>query len=436
MKRYKLSILTTLLLAINQLLIAQDTLLIQQVVNLALENNFGILISKNEANIAVNNNTLGNAGLLPQITADGSKTINQFKTHQVYSTGVVKDADAAKTDALAARLMLNWTIFDGFSMFASKQKLTELENIGKIQSQQEIQTTVYQSVALYYNIVQQQKALHALEKTLEISNERLKLAHTKAQIGTASDLTLLQAELDRNADSSEYIQQQILLESSKIELNKMLARDANTLFNVSSEIPINISLQHDSLLVNINQKNPQLISAQFNTQIAKLNLKLARSSYYPKISVFAGYSISNTTSQAGFYEINRGQGPTYGITATFNIFNGFNASRNTKNAKIQQMNAEYYQKQTEQEITSQFDKLFNEYTAQLLLVKLEAENATSAHRSTEISYQLYKQGMLSDIDFRAAQQKQIDADLRMLSAQYLAKLKEAQLLLLSGEMGF
>lgn len=414
---------------------AQDTLSLQNAINIALENNYSIIIAKNDAQIATNNNTLGNAGMLPQIAAVGTQTYNINNAHQVFlSNDSAKDKTNALTNSLNSQLVLNWTIFDGFSMFITKNKLEALEKNGQLNSKLVVQNMISQVIMGYYGIAQQQKLIESLKKVLQISSERVKLAKTKSGIGVGSELTMLQAVVDKNADSSQLLQQQALLKDATIDLNKLLARNDTAEFVVSEEMPLDENLPYGILLEKVLKQNPQLIMAQSDMQVAAMNVNLARSVAYPRIGVFAGYGLSLSKSQVGIFKENLGYGPLYGVTASINIFNGFNISRNIENAKIEYLSADARLRQTELEVRSLFSKLYNEYLAQLSLAKLEDQNLQVAIKNVNISFEKLKLGAMSDIDFRTTQQKQIDAENRLLNAQYQAKIKETQLLTLSGDI--
>lgn len=83
---------------------------LEDAVSVGLKSNFSILISNNDREIAKNNNTLGNAGFLPQLGADGvvNKSYQQNKTENAtgdVSTGkanssVVKSWINVKLDSL------------------------------------------------------------------------------------------------------------------------------------------------------------------------------------------------------------------------------------------------------------------------------------------------------------------------------------------------
>src|SRR5690349_2410381 len=70
---------------------AQESLSLNDAIGLALKNNYSILIYSNEQTIGANNNTVGNAGMLPSVTAAGglNETVNDLE--QNYTDGRTVD---------------------------------------------------------------------------------------------------------------------------------------------------------------------------------------------------------------------------------------------------------------------------------------------------------------------------------------------------------
>src|SRR5690606_36005919 len=96
------------------------------------------------------------------------------------------DRANAKSQVLNAFVELNWTVFDGFKMFATQQKLEDLEQLGQYEMLFRIEIVASQVLNLYFQLVQEQKFLEILNQTLTISNERVRLAETKLRIGSGS----------------------------------------------------------------------------------------------------------------------------------------------------------------------------------------------------------------------------------------------------------
>src|SRR6185437_4121187 len=78
------------ILFFNAALFAQDTLLTaQDAVKIAIENNYGIIISRNEIEIGSLNNNWANAGAIPLVSATASKTVGVNNLQQNLSNGTV-----------------------------------------------------------------------------------------------------------------------------------------------------------------------------------------------------------------------------------------------------------------------------------------------------------------------------------------------------------
>ena len=72
--------------------VAQDTLTLSQAIKIGLEKNFSIRLARNSYSIAKNNNTLGNAGMLPWVEANGGWRLSSDETEQTFkSVGTTTD---------------------------------------------------------------------------------------------------------------------------------------------------------------------------------------------------------------------------------------------------------------------------------------------------------------------------------------------------------
>ncbi|HSV09916.1 MAG TPA: TolC family protein, partial [Hanamia sp.] len=132
-------------------LFAQDTLLnAQDAIKIAIENNYGVIISKNEIEIGSINNNWANAGAIPVISATASKTVGVNNLQQKLSNGTITNKNGNTTQNLSAGLAVNWIVFDGFKMFATKKKLEELERSGEYAFRKNLNETVYNVITSYY----------------------------------------------------------------------------------------------------------------------------------------------------------------------------------------------------------------------------------------------------------------------------------------------
>ncbi|MDZ7604473.1 MAG: TolC family protein [Cyclobacteriaceae bacterium] len=122
-------VFTAMLLAFSQL-IAQDTLQLSTAIQIGLENNFDIKISEGQKEISVNNNTYGNAGFLPTMDAAASQRYTIENTSLTFFNGSEQSRDGAKSNTFAASALVNWTLFDGTTMFYTKDRLANPAKAG------------------------------------------------------------------------------------------------------------------------------------------------------------------------------------------------------------------------------------------------------------------------------------------------------------------
>src|SRR5690606_25410849 len=167
----------------------------------------------------------------------------------------------------------NWKIFDGFQMFTNYDKLKEFDKLGELNVKLNVQTTIADIIASYFDLVAQEQQLEATQTALDVSNIRLKNADSRFKIGKGSKLELLAAKVDLSADSSQLLRQQSLYSSSKTRLNELLARDLNVPFDVSDTIIVDKSLSFETLKAHAENQNPYLQIAAVNQKLSELNLK-------------------------------------------------------------------------------------------------------------------------------------------------------------------
>ena len=432
----KKNIIAFLVLLASVLGNAQEVLTIKDAVAIALENNFEIKIASNNLNIDKVNMSEGNAGMLPTITGsvvDNNRVQNSSQTLQ---TGQVNSLKNAKNNSLNYGVSLDWTIFDGLRMFARYDQLKELQKLGETRLKQTILLKIAEVNATYFDLVQQQQQLIAIDSTILISSQRLQLAENRFKIGKASKLEVLNAQVDLNTDKVTLLRQKELYANTKIKLNQILARDVKKEFTVLNDIKVDNSLVLPQLIELAKQQNPQLQTQIIAKNVSELQLKQVKAARYPVVSLNTGYNFQNTESSLGFTRESSARGFNYGFSATLNIFDGFAQNRNEKIAKFELENTKLAIEQQSQVLESQLSTFYQTYLTNLELINLEQNNEAIAKQNLAITIDKLKIGTITTIEFRAAQLNYVNARVRNSNAQYQAKLSEIALKELAGNISY
>ncbi|QED36598.1 TolC family protein [Antarcticibacterium arcticum] len=414
----------------------QELLTVEEAVRIALKNNYEIRIASNELDIDKEGVSIGNAGILPSVGAVFNSNNSTQNSSQTRADGNTIELDDARNNNINYGVVMDWTLFDGFRMFARYEQLKELEKLGEAQLQQTILAKVSDVMITYYDLVQQQQQLVALDSTLVISNQRLTLADNRFTIGKASKLEVLNAQVDMNTDQTMQLRQEELFRNTKIRLNQILARDTKIDFRVIDEIPVEEDLFLPELEKLALEQNPLLQAQIIANNIAKLELKQVKAGRYPTIVANTGYQFSESESSLGFISFGKSRGFNYGFSARMNIFDGFNQNQNEKIAKIQIENSELVIEQQELDLQTQLGTAYQTYLTNISLIELERNNEAIARENLDITLEKFRIGTIPTIEFRTAQLNYINAIVRHSNARFQAKLSEISLREFAGNLTF
>lgn len=416
---------------------AQQVLTLKDCLEEGLQNNYSLLIVHNEEQISKNNATLGNAGYLPTLDFSAGYTGNldniESKTR---ATGEITKNNGVYDQTVNVGLNLNWTIFDGFNISTTYKQLKELERQAKPTP---VSPSRISLPALPPNTITLSSRKYWLEK-LPLCH--VPLQRTSAHSGSEPPCrevlrgwTTSKPKWTSMADSAQYIKQQELLHSSRIQLNELMANeDVNQIIVIKdTTIDVRSDLRFEELWNATLATNASLLKADQNTVLAQLDYKKINSRNYPYLKLNTGYGYTfnkydvNATSRRGELGFN------VGVTIGFNIFDG-NRRREKRNATLTFKNRRLERQELELALRSDLSNLWQAYRNNLQLLNLERQNLITAKDNHDIAMDRYIQGDLSGFEVREAQKSLLDAEERILSAEYNTKLCEISLLQISGKI--
>lgn len=431
MKKYSF----ILLFLIGKLIVsAQDYLTPEEAVAIALENNFNIQIAQNNLEIDEINVSRANAGMLPSVTGAFNLNNTISNSTQERTDGTVQELTNAHNNNMNYGVNLQWTVFDGFSMFARYDQLKEFQKQGEAELQTQVVSLTTEVLVTYYNLIQQQAILEAYHTAIDLSRLRLETAQNRFEIGKAAKLEVLNAQVDLNTDQTNLLRQQELIENTKTYLNLLLARELTTPINVGDDLAIDEGLVLEELMSLAEHQNPQIQSALIEQQIAEHELRRIKGERFPQVSLNTGYNFTHSESSLGFARQNDGRGFNYGVSVSINIFNGFLQKRNEGIAKIRIENSQLGIEQQKQRIESQLLSNFQTYLTQLELVGLEENNEAIAKENLDITLEKFRIGTITTLEVRTAQLNYINAMTRVIEARFQAKVSEIRLRELAGNV--
>ena len=341
---------------------AQTPYTLKSCLETGLERNYSIRIARNDERISSSNATRAAAGALPTLdfSAGYDGALSDSRTRP--RAGETSSENGAYDQTVSAGLDLEWTIFEGFRIRTDYRRLQELKAQGELETRIAIEDFVASLAAEYYNFVQQKIRLKNFRYAVSLSKERLRIVEARYRIGSFSRLDLLQARVDFNADSSQYITQQELVFASRIRLNELMAVDSvdRHILVLDSLIRVDETLDRRELERQMLRANASLLRSAREQTLAELDLQTLRSRNYPYLKLGAGYGYSLNRYGSGSTLQRRTLGPDAGLTLGMTIFDG-NRRREQRNARIEIDNARLRTEQLELSLEADFSNFWQAY---------------------------------------------------------------------------
>jgi outer membrane protein len=436
--RLRFSALLLAFFAVSTGSFAQEKISLEQVIGLALEKNYDVLIARNSKESVQTADNNAWAAFLPQINAQGSTTWNNNEQELRFQDASRNNSGKAESNNIAASVLLNWTLFDGTRMFATRERVDVLASQGELLVKNQMINTIAQTIINYYDIVRQKQQLKAIQEQMSVSEERVKLAERKLEVGTGIKPELLQAKVDFNAQRAQVIQQESAIATLKEQLNALVGMQLPSAYDVADTILLDLNIKPEELTPNIENTNYGLQAARENILISTLSLRENRANYLPAISFNAAYNYSKTDNIRlinPFSSVySQSNGYNYGFTVTLPILNGFITRTSTQLAKINVNRQTLLYNQLKTSVNMDLKNAFVNYENAKRTLLVEEETILLAKENVFIALEGFKRGVTTFIELRTAQQSLADAYNRLISARYNTKVAETNLLSLSGAL--
>lgn len=413
---------------------AQQLLSLDEALDKALKNNFNIQVARNDYQVQKINNTLGNAGMLPTLSAIGSGNYEVNDINQELASGEKNHYPASSTTALNAGVELSWTLFDGGRMFIAKTQLNELQAQGEIKYREQVQQLMFNVVQAYYTVVKQNEQLKAVQTIEQYNLERLKITKTAFDNGSQPKTNWIQACIDLNVTQENILTQKSIISKAKKELNLLLGQAPDENIEVTDSIKVTYEPEKAILLNKMDTANTELLFLKRQSEMAELNLKSNTRLYAPKLSFKAGYYWSDITNSDGNVLGNRSIGPQFGGSLIIPLYQAGETKRKTALSKIAIESLEFDMQQTRLALSTDLQNALDDFNTAKQLMQMEQENYQLARENLEICMQRLKLGQTNSLEVHQAEESFSQSANRLIQFEFNLKMSETRLKQLVAEL--
>lgn len=406
----------------------QDPLSLSFALEQALVNNYGLIISRADLQIAEINNNWGTAGRYPTIGFDASDN-NSYELNS-----------SSYTNRLSAGVGLNWILFDGFRVNITKAQLETLEDLSAGQLAVQVESTIEDIILAYYTVLLQKEQLKVLETVMQLSDDRYQYEIKKKSLGGSVTYNVLQAQNVYLTDKANYLNQDMLVRNTVRNLNFMMGVEPSRTweFTEAFEADTSIFILGD-LLTKMKSDNQSLKNQYTNLLLQENQTSLQKSAYYPSLSLGTGLDYGHTwTYTDGAQSFNNETVTPYGnVRLSFDIYSAGVRKRGVEIARINEEIAKVEAEQMEHALTNELFNLFDFHEVRLELLKVANENQGAAELNMSISEEKYRSGVINSFNYRDIQLIYLSVSYQRLLAVYnLIGSKAALTRITGGFLGY
>lgn len=416
---------------------AQNILTPEEAIAIGLENNYGIRLAENAKTIAMNNTSVFNTGELPSVRVNSGINYGIAGSEINYNDEAIPASSTWVTQGLDynAAVSADYLIYDFGGRKLNKEKLQELFNAAELEERMAMELNILSTLSRYYNIAQIQENIFAQEEVLSISRERRDRAKYQFEFGKNNRLAVLNAEVDINRDSIDYLNLVQQLENEKRNLNLLLGRDVETPFDIDTSLQFSEDLDYEQLLKEALNRNIELLLIENDKQLNELDLQINETALKPRI---------NASSSLGLFGALNDSKPTIssqfaadyaaGVTLSWNVFDGGYTKVRDDNLRIALENQDLLYEQQKNSLIRDLKNTWTSYQNQLYIMQVEEANIETATLNFERTEEEFRLGRVSSVEFRQAQLNKLLAQINFNRAKFIAKVNELNLLQLSGRL--
>ena len=388
---------------------AQESLSLSLALEKALQNNYGIILSTADTEIAAINNSWGTAGRIPTVGFTASSN-NSYEL-----------TDNTTSNRIALGLGMNWTLFDGFRVNITKHKLEDLQELSEGARAVVVENTIEDVILYYYNVLLQQERLKVLEKVMKLSEDRYNYEMQRYDLGGSVTYNVLQAKNLYLSDKASFMNQEVVVRNSIRDLNFVLGEEPSATWDFIETFDIDTEeYELGDLQAKMLSNNQTLQNQYINLKLMQKEVALQKSDYYPTVRLGAGIenSYSRMTQETGDPITSSSLSPYGNLSLSFDIYDAGNRASDVRIARINEEMAGVEIEQMEHSLTNLLLNVYDYYTVRLALLEVAMENLEAAELNLQIADEKFKTGAINSFNYRDIQLIYLNAALGRLQAVY------------------
>lgn len=443
----KVIMLCTSALIYNAAIAQTEVLSLSECLNIALENNQNIAISRLEEQVGDQQIRQTRARALPQVNGTGNLTDNYKRQVLVLGAGtfpgvtenqVVPVGNVYNTSITvdASQTLIDASVFTALKA-ARAGKDYYIQNTKQTEEQ-----VIYQTAQTYYRILAAREQLNAIDSNIEKLDKIVTATRGQFENGLARKIDLDRINVNLTNSKTQRRQQmnQIAVQMANLKVLLGIPIETDIVLDDLSFEEVESLIAQNSGIPDFDMQSRteiKLIDAQI--RLTDLQTKAIRAENYPKLSAFFNYSYNGVGNQFDDYFKSGGSDIWYnvgafGLRLNIPLFDGFARSARTQQSLIQLKELNKQKDRLALSLKAGYESAVVQIENSTSSIKAQKENVELAESVSSSSETNYKLGLATLTDLLEAQTSYIQARNSYTQALLDYKLAELETIRSSGNL--
>jgi outer membrane protein len=317
-------------------------------------------------------------------------------------------------------------LFTGFRI-PNQYKLSQVNLKAALADLQKAKDDISINVASnYLQALLNKELCKVAQEQIQLSQQQLDRLVKMEQLGKASPAEVAEARATVEQNKLSAVQNDNSYKLALLDLSQLLELPTPEGFDViqpGSQFSLSQLTPPDDLYQQAVTQKSSVLAAQYRLQGSDLNVKLARATYMPSVSLNLGmgtsyYTMKGITSSSFGSQLNNNLNKYVGVSLSVPIFDRFSTRNNIRIAKIQQMNYSLQLENTKKSLYKEIQQAWYNAVAAENKYKSSITALDAAKESFQLMRAKYENGKATAVEYNESQVKLRNAESVLLQAKY------------------
>ncbi len=392
---------------------------LEELINIALENNTNIKVSKNEKDVKVQEVKKAKSAYLPKLSASAD-----IGTYDIKSLGTKQEGEATSVSLNAKQLIYD---FGKTSSSIDSSKYNLDASSSEISSN--TQSTIFSVKETYYDILDKYQQIEVAKESVKLDELQLSQAKAYFKAGIRTQIDVTNARLNLSNSQLKLIKADYSYKIARTKLISILGLDKQidikTNSNDIKSLAINSTLIYKDLeyLVNIGLKQrPEIQKYDSLIKANRANIKNVKSQYYPTLDVNASYTDKNSDDISSL----ESRQTAVLLNLKWDLYTGSTTDADKKIAVSKLSSSTKQLDQTKLEITQDITNAYFNMKQSFDSIQIGLLSLDLSVKNLDLANERYKAGLNDLLEVNDAKLEYTQAKTTLINAYYTYLSNNAQ----------